>query len=412
MKMRRRGGWRAGFEQRWGKYDDPFKATFAQRPTLWLHAVSMGEVGVALPLAADLQKRLPNWQILVSTTTSTGMGELQKRLPASMARMYYPFDFPRYVRRALDTIRPRAIVLVEADIWPNLIWQAGDRGIPLFLANTRISDKSFRGYQRFGFLFRPLLRQFRGVGCQAPDAARLAQVGFSPEAICVTGNLKFDAAHTAGKSTLDAPALLQRLGVPPDAPVIVAGSTHPGEEALLAQIFLRLRQRFPNLFLVLVPRHFERTKEVSQELAALGLRFILRTDMNQDTAPSLEPCPCLLVNTNGELRAFYQSASVVFVGKSLTAHGGQNPIEPAALGKPVVFGPNMQNFPSIVRAYLAENAVTQVADAAGLEHTLANLLADKQKRDALGARAMAVTQKNLGATARTAEMIVARLPTR
>jgi len=403
LKMWRRGGWQSGFGERFARYDDAFKAAFGDKPVLWLHAVSMGEVGVCLQLIGALEKRLPAWQIVVTTTTSTGMGELRKRLPAHIPRAYYPVDFPGNVRRAFDAIRPRAIVLVEAEIWPNFLWGAIDRSVPLFLVNARISERSFKGYRRAGFLFRPIFAKFRGVGCQQnEDARRLVELGFASGAVRVTGNLKFDSAQSPPRAGLDARAFLESLGVAAGAAVFVAGSTHAGEEALLAEMFLRLRARFPDLFFVLAPRHFERTKEVAAELTARGVPFCLRT----------EPAPgkqCLLVNTNGELRFFYEAADVVFVGKSLTAEGGQNPIEPAALGKTVVFGPNMQNFRPIVRAYLAENAVIQVGDASQLEQTLAELLADPARRAALGARARAVTQKNLGATDRSVDFILSAL---
>jgi 3-deoxy-D-manno-octulosonic-acid transferase len=410
LKMWRRGGWKTGFGERFARYAPEFKTALAQRPVLWLHAVSMGEVGVCLQLITALEKSVSDWQILVSTTTSTGMDELRRRLPAHIRRVYYPIDFPGNVRRALDTIQPRAIVLVEAEIWPNFLWQATDRGIPLFLVNARISERSFAGYRRFGFLFRPIFARFRGVGCQQEtDAQRLIELGFAPEAVRVTGNLKFDAAQPTERPPLDTRALLQSIGVEKAAPIIVAGSTHAGEEALLGEMLLRLRGRFPNLFLVLVPRHFERTKEVAQELAARGVSFALRSEIKADSARQAKPLQCLVVNTNGELRFFYEAATVVFIGKSITADGGQNPIEPAALGKPVVFGPNMQNFKSIVRAYTAEDAVVQVRDAGELERVLAELLDDPARCAALGARAQAVTRKNFGATARTADLLLSRL---
>ncbi|HWD20041.1 MAG TPA: 3-deoxy-D-manno-octulosonic acid transferase [Verrucomicrobiae bacterium] len=406
LKMWRRGGWRSGFGERFARYPDGFRASLGEAPVLWLHAVSMGEVGVCLQLIGALEKRLPGWQILVSTTTSTGMGELARRLPPHIRRVYYPIDFPGNVRRAFDVIRPRAIVLVEAEIWPNFLWQAGARGVPLFLVNARISERSFAGYRRFGFVFKPMFARFRGVGSQQEaDARRLVDLGFPADATMVTGNLKFDAAQPSDRLGLDTKALLKSLGVADGAPILVAGSTHAGEEALLAGMFLRLRHRFPDLFLVLVPRHVERTREVAQALEAAGVTFALRSEMEKAPAGSA----CLLVNTNGELRYFYEAATVVFVGKSLTADGGQNPIEPAALGKAVVFGPNMQNFLPIVRAYTEAGAVVQAPDAAGVEAALAELFADPQRRADLGARARAVTQKNLGATERTAGLILSRL---
>jgi 3-deoxy-D-manno-octulosonic-acid transferase len=277
----------------------------------------------------------------------------------------------------------------------------------LFLVNARISDRSLRGYRRFGFLFRPIFERFRGVGCQHPgDAERLLQLGFPPAAARVTGNLKFDAAQPEERAGLDAAALLRQIGVRGDSLVLVAGSTHAGEEAVLAEMLPRLRARFPGLFLVLVPRHFERANDVARELEARGVKFLRRTEITPETAPPPGEAQCLLVNSTGELKYFYERAAVVFVGKSLTAQGGQNPIEPAALGKAMVFGPNMQNFASVTQALLAGQGAVQARTAAELEEALARLLADEGLRAKLGAKALRVFQENLGATQRTVEMIL------
>jgi 3-deoxy-D-manno-octulosonic-acid transferase len=407
LKMWRRGHWRAGFGQRFGRYGPDLKAALAKRPVLWLHAVSVGEVGVCWQLIRALEPHLSAFQILVSTTTSTGMAELQRLLPPHIQRIYYPADFAGGVRRALEAIQPRAIILVEAELWPNFLCQAIAARCPLFLVNARFSKTSLRNYRFFGFFFRPIFVKFSGVGCQQPDdVRRITELGFREEAVRVTGNLKFDAAQPGPRAGLDVPALLRQIGVGADAMLLVAGSTHAGEEAILAGMLVRLRRRFPNLFLVLVPRHFERTKEVVRELETRGIKFICRSEI-----PTGAPLPpgqieCLLVNSTGELKFFYEQATVVFVGKSLTARGGQNPIEPAALGKPVVFGPNMQNFTSAVRAFLGGEAVVQVQNEAELEQTLAELLADERRRSELGARARQVVQQNLGATERTVKFIV------
>ncbi len=407
VKMWRRGNWRGGLGQRFGRYTPEFKAALAGGPVLWLHAVSVGETGVCLQLLGQLEARLPGWRFAVSTTTSTGMGELQRRLPPHIARFYYPANLSGVVRRALDAIQPRALILVESELWPNLLWQVQDRGTPVFLVNARVSDRSLRGYRRFGFLFRPIFAKFRAVGCQSPgEAARLAELGFPAAALRVTGNLKFDAAEPGAHSGLDVPGLLHQIGVNDKARLLVAGSTHAGEESLLAEMLPRLRQRFPDLFLVLVPRHFERAGSVGQELEARGVKFIRRSDITPETRLPPGQVQCLLVNSTGELKSFYEQAALVFVGKSLSAHGGQNPIEPAALAKPMVFGPNMQNFASVVGSLLAARGAIQVRTPAELEQALAQLLADDALRAALGGRARQVVQDNLGATRRTVEMIL------
>jgi len=401
--------WRAGFGERFGRYTPEFKAAMAARPVVWLHAVSVGETGVCLQLISQLESRLPGWQFAVSTTTSTGMAELQKRLPAHIARFYYPANLAGIVRRAMQTVQPRALILMESELWPNLLWEAQDRGVPVFLVNARVSDRSLRGYRRFGFLFHPIFAQFRGVGCQAPgEAERFAQLGFPAAAVRVTGNLKFDGAKPDPRAGLDVPGMLRQIGVNKNARLLVAGSTHAGEEAVLAEMLPRLRERFPDLFLILVPRHFERTKEVGGMLDAHGVKFICRTDITAETRLAPGSVQCLLVNSTGELKFFYEHATLVFVGKSLTARGGQSPIEPAALGKAMVFGRNMQNFKSAAQAFVAARGAVQVETAAELEERIAELLGDDALRARLGEQALKVYQDNLGATSRTVGMILER----
>src|SRR5262252_4683442 len=292
-RMHRRGNWQQGFAQRFGRYDAKFKQAITNRHVLWLHAVSVGEVNICTQCIRVLEPRLPNLKIVVSTTTTTGMEELQRKLPNHISRIYYPIDFRAFVSHALNTIRPEAIVLVEAEIWPNFIWRARSMGIPLFLVNARLSERSYPRYKLFRFIFRPLFRAFTGIGAQnEADAAKLRQLGCRPEAIHVGGSLKFDAAKLDERRRLDVQAMLRQLGVPVGAPVLVGGSTHPGEEAILAEQFLRLRQKFPDLFLVLVPRHFERCREVGRELEARKIKFAYRTEITSSTQLSSSQTEC------------------------------------------------------------------------------------------------------------------------
>ena len=412
-RMRRRGNWRAGLIQRFAKYDASLKQALTNRHVIWLHAVSVGEVNLCTQLIRALEPRVPNLKIVVSTTTTTGMAELRRRLPTHVSKIYYPVDRRKFVNRALATINPKAIVLVEAEIWPNFLWRAQRLGIPVFLANARLSDRSFPRYKKFKFLFRPLFASLAGVGCQNDeDAVRLRAVGCRPEVVSVVGNLKFDAAKLTEQRSLDVPAMLQQLGVPPDAQILVAGSTHDGEEMILAEMTKRLRAKFPKLFLILVPRHFERCREIGQKLRARGVKFFWRSEFSAKTNCGDRELECLLVNTTGELRFFYEQATVVFVGKSLTAVGGQNPIEPGALGKAMVFGPNMQNFADVTRNFLAQNAAVQVGDPEGLETAIAGLLADENRRAELGRNALKVVAQNLGALDRTTDMILGQLKAR
>ena len=412
-RMARRGNWRANFGQRFANYDSAVNQALTNRHVIWIHAVSVGEVGLCTQLIKALEPRVPNAKIVVSCTTTTGMAEYRTRLPSRILKVYYPVDRRQYVRRALATINPQAVILLEAEIWPNFLWRASDLKIPLFLANARLSDRSFPRYRRFGWLFRGLFGAFSGVGCQSePDAERLRAVGCQPDTVRVVGNLKFDAAQLPEQQHVDVRGLLRQIGVPEDSLLLVAGSTHDGEEILLAEMAARLRKQHPRLFLILVPRHFERARAIAQQLRAGGFRFILRTEIIAATQVEPGELDCLLVNTTGELKFFYEPAQVVFVGKSLTAVGGQNPIEPASLGKPVIFGPHMQNFHDIVRIFLNHNAAIQVKDAAELERVVGELLGDPARRAALGRQAAAAVAENLGAVERTVEMILPHLKAR
>jgi len=410
VRMRRRGNWLPGFAERFGRYDSKLKQAITNRHILWIHAVSVGEVNVCTQLIRAIEPRLPNLKIVVSTTTTTGMGELQSKLPTHISKIYYPIDARSFVARALTCVRPEAIMLVEAEIWPNFLWRARQIGTPLFLVNARLSDRSYRGYKRFGFLFRKLFASFTAVGAQnEEDAARLRSLGCRPEAIHVVGSLKFDAARLDERRRLDVPDMFARIGIPPGARVIVGGSTHRGEDAILAEQFLRLRARFPDLFLVLVPRHFERSREVGRELTARGVKFAYRSEIGAQTQYRPGEIECLLVNTTGELKHFYEHATVIFIGKSLLAQGGQNPIEPGALGKTMVFGPNMQNFEEVVRNFISHDGAVQVRDAEELEKVLGELLEDSSRREQLGRNALKVVQENLGAIDRTVDLLVKHL---
>jgi 3-deoxy-D-manno-octulosonic-acid transferase len=412
-RMRRRGNWLPGFRERFGRYDANLKQALTNRHIIWLHAVSVGEVNACIHLIRALEARAPNLKFVVSTTTTTGMGDLRRRLSTYVSKIYYPVDYRGFVARAMATIHPDAIVLFETEIWPNFIWQAKKRGIPLFLANARLSDRSYPRYKRYGFLFRQLFASFDGVGAQNErEAERLRMVGCRPETIHITGNLKFDAAIPNEQQAIDVPALLQKLGVNGDTPILLGGSTHDGEEVLLADIAQRLRSKMPKLFLILVPRHFERCNDVARQLRSQGVKLAFRTAIEATTQFSPGEIDCLLVNTTGELRSFYEYASVVFVGKSLMAKGGQNPIEPGALGKATVFGPHMQNFTDITRLFLEKGGAIQVRDAQMLEKVLGELLEDRFQRAELGRNALLVVSENQGATDRMVDIILERLKSR
>lgn len=406
-RMARRGGWRQGFGQRFGKYPSEIKQSVTNRRVVWIHGVSVGEANLAAPIARALEAVLQDRKLIVSTTTTTGMAILKKHLPAAVGRVFYPIDFRYAVQRALGALHPDVMVLVEAELWPNMLWSLRRRGIATVLVNARISARSYRRYRLAGFLFRNLFGGLHGVAAQSEvDARRLVELGCRPEAVTVAGALKFEAAVHSGGARLDAGELLCQAGVGADMTVLVAGSTHAGEEAAVARIVRNLRKAHPRLFLVLVPRHQERGAEVGRELAAMGVRFEYRTNLSGKGAGQLKGKECMVVNTTGELNAFYQRADLVFVGKSLHGKGGQNPIEPAALGKAVVFGPRMDNFRDIAARFIEDGSAVQVDDEEGLERALLGLLGDQGRREELGRKAKATVARNQGALEKTVAVII------
>lgn len=407
LKMWRRGNWRNGFAQRFAYYDEPMRLALANRNVFWLHAVSAGEMNVCVELLRVLEALSPRTKFVVSTTTTTGMGELGKKAPPHVTRIYYPLDFPRNISRAFETIKPKAIILLEAEIWPNFLWRAMKDQIPLFLVNARLSDRSFPRYKKASFLFKNLFGGLTAAGAQSEDyAARLRTVGCLPERVQVTGNLKFDSARLDANRIVDVRALLYQLGIGADAQLLVAGSTHDGEERLLAQECVRLRRRFSDLFLIVAPRHHERTYDVERAVSKSGLKTFRRSQIATETNLPPGSIDCLIVDTMGELMSFYDVATIVFVGKSLTAKGGQNPIEPAALGRPIIFGPNMQNFTDVARLFVSQAGAIQVPDAGELGEVMADLLSNPARREQLGRTAKRIVHENRGATLRTANMIL------
>lgn len=409
LKMWRRGNWCRGLGQRFGFYDsDVRRRLCGDRPVVWMHAVSVGEVNVCVPLQRELARRLPEVDWVISTTTSTGMGELRKKLPEEVVTVYYPIDFRGAVSRAWSVIRPRAVILVEAEIWPNFLWRAARERVPVMLVNARLSDRSYRGYRRFRFFLGSVFGSLAAVAAQSEeDRRRWIEVGCQTDRVECTGNLKFDIGVGGDTCRLDVEALLKRGCVALKGPVIVGGSTHAGEESVLARIFLRLKREFTDAVLILVPRHMERAAAVEKELAQLGLPCRRRSQIDavNDMARENEMTSvnCLLVDTTGELNDFYQVADVVFVGKTLTAKGGQNPIEPAAWGKPVLAGPHMENFRDVGRLLVKSGGLIQVSDSAALERCLRQLMSDDPLREQTGRHALSVVDRNRGSVVNTAK---------
>ena len=404
MKMRRRGNYRRNFGQRFAFYSHTAHARRALHSTTWIHAVSVGEVAIALKLAARLHQLDPAFRCVLTTTTSTGFAFAENEAPPWMQVMYNPLDFWPIVQRAFAMIRPARIILVEAEVWPNLAAGARARRIPLALVNARLSERSERRFRRFRRIVAPTFQCLDLVCAQERrDIERWEALGIPHERIKEVGSIKYDPADVQRDPAI-ALEVLRRYGVnPATQPILLGGSTHAGEEQILAQTFLHLREEFPAILLLIAPRHVERTGEVRETLEALGLSVALRS--KTEAAGTAKP-NCLLLDTTGELRNWYSVATVVFVGKSLTARGGQNPVEPILAGKPVVFGPHMENFASLARALVAEDGAIQVRDPDALADATARLLRDEQARARLVRNAERVLAPHRGATQRTAELVL------
>jgi 3-deoxy-D-manno-octulosonic-acid transferase len=305
----------------------------------------------------------------------------------------------RIARRVLQIVRPSRFIVIEGGIWPNLLAECARRGVPTNLAAARLSPRSERRFRKFRKRTGPIFRLLdRVLVPEEADIARWESLGVQKGRIHCTGSIKFDQAAAAGASRVEEfRQIVRGLGVAEEAPILVAGSTHAGEEKLLAEWLPELREKHPALVLIVVPRHVERTPAILRELQPLGLRVIRRTE-----AAGQSGCDYLLVDTTGELRDWYALATVVFVGKSITAEGGQNPAEPALLGKPVVFGPHMENFESVVDLLLAREAAEQ-APAAELPAVIQRLLSRPELREKLAANARDALAGHQGATERTVE---------
>lgn len=391
FRMCRRGGYAQGFMQRLAVYDDGLKARLKERPRVWIHAVSVGETYVALRFMEEWRLSQPDIAFVMSVNTSTAHTLATKVLNKADVLVYFPVDFPFIIRRVLELLKPRMLVLTECEFWPNLIRLSKARGIPVLLINGRMSDRSFKGYHRYRWLFTPLLRLVDHLCVQGPqDEERYLALGSARDRVQATGSAKYDVALKEPGEPAKAAAILASAKITAGELILLGGSTWQGEEEILLNYYVQAKTRCPGLKLVLVPRHAERRDEVVALIERSGLRYVQRSKGGAGEAE------VLLVDTTGELRHLYTAATVIFIGKSLTQHGGQNIIEPAVCGKPVVVGPNMENFADIVREFKTAEALIQVESENRLREVLDQLLADPEKRKMIGDRAAALVAKNRG----------------
>jgi 3-deoxy-D-manno-octulosonic-acid transferase len=398
--------WR-GFRQReyFQRWDERY-AVYRDAPqaaSLWLHAVSVGEVNAAVPLVNALLRERPDLRLLITTITPTGSARVRALWGDKVEHVYLPYDLPGAVGRFLTHFKPAAALILETELWPNLLFGCRDRGIPAYILNARLSARSLRGYRLLAPLVGRALRSVRRVSAQThADARRFVRLGAREGQVLETGNLKFDMATPAGIDTF---AATFREGIG-GRPVWIAASTHEGEEDAVVAIHRKLRGLWPDLLLLWAPRHPERFRAAVDRSHAAGWRVATRRLTH---SPGRDD-DVFVVDTLGELLSFYACADVAFVGGSLADIGGHNLLEPAAVGVPIVTGPHLHNFSEIARRLDDAQAVRICADAEAVASTISALLADPGERERMRTAAQVLVEQGRGALARTLELIAPALP--
>jgi len=364
-----------------------------------LHAASMGEYNAASPLITNLLKRYPDLPVIVTTLTPTGSERVSRELGDKVFHCYIPLDLPGAVKRFLNRSKPQLIIIMETEVWPNLYLEAHRRKTPVMIANARLSETSVRHYQRFSGLAKDVLQPVLWIGAQSvDDAGRMIQCGTDPQRTAMTGNLKFD---------LQVPVSLLERGVAlrnrwnPARPVLVAGSTHEADESIILPAFTGLLKSIPDALLILVPRHPERFSSAAQAARAAGLKV----EMYSDGETCSEQTQCFVIDAMGELMTYYACADATFVGGSMGEQGGHNVLEPAALGKPVMVGPNTANAKDIVAELIDCGAAVRVTDQQEFQTSAESLLGDGLLRDQMGQAGLALIERNRGALELTMEEI-------
>lgn len=390
-------GMRAHWRQRLG-YLQP-----VAQPVIWVHAVSVGETIAAAPLVKALLRHSPDQPILMTAMTATGAARARALFGDRVQVAFSPYDTPGAVRRFLDRARPVALVILETELWPNMVALTRARDIPVMLVNARLSERSARGYRRIGGLVRPMLASLDWIAAQAEeDARRFVDIGASPQTVTVTGSIKFDV-DIEPQVRAAATSLRHSLGA--SRPVWIAASTHDGEYSQVLAAHRSVLARYPEALLILVPRHPERFGLVAGEVTAAGFS-LARRSLDQDARAA----EVYLGDTMGELLLLYGAADLAFVAGSLIERGGHNPLEPAAWALPVITGPQVFNFEVIYDALQAGEGLVRVDDSDSLADAVLSLLADAQLREQIGRNALAIVLANRGVLESVLSELVARLP--
>ncbi len=390
------GKWHGGFVERAGFFSRALRGQLKRGRNIWIHAVSVGEVMAVDGLLRRLQAEYPDKTIVLSVTTKTGYALARSKYSSGIILLHAPLDFTLTVRGFIRMIQPVAYIVAETELWPNLFRELEKKGVPIVVVNGRISDKAYPRYRLAKWFLGSVLGRVRFFCMQSPaDAERIIALGALQERVRMVGNIKFDQVpQTTAVISRDENFFGQDM-------VLLGGSTHPGEEDILLDIFQQLCGAYSSLRLILAPRHPERSAAIAEMVRKRGLEPVLLTEKRSVRRQE----QVLIVDTIGQLLRFYAMATVVFVGKSLTVRGGHNIIEPALFEKPILIGPHMQNFRDVARIFIGKGAVMQVEDGRALKKAVQELLDKPHLREELGRKAGDVVRQNCGATEKTLEII-------
>ena len=412
LRMKRRGGYRARFADRFGRYPPETAASLSALDSpIWIHAVSVGEVQVAGQLMRAMREQNPDVRFVFSTTSSTGWKTAEREVMSDDVLIYNPLDFGGCVKRALDAVKPRAVILTETEIWPNFIRALKKRGVPIYLVNARISDRSAPRYKALRWFFGEVFRCFTKIYAQSDlDAKRLTDAGADPATVQVTGSFKFDVAH---RNEAKERELRAWIG---EGEILLGGSTWPGEDVVMLNAYRKIRETHLGVKLVIAPRHFEKADAVEANIRAAGFDCVRRSKMAGQHVAAPPHNAVYLADTTGELMGLFGISTVAFVGKSLCEHGSQNMIEPCLCGVATVVGPYTENFRPVMSDLLAADALVQTPDAptpearaASVEAELLRFFDEPERRAAYGQRAQAAVARRCGVVGRCADELLAQL---
>lgn len=399
LRSRQQPAYRRRWKERLGLVQSPAK------PCIWVHTVSVGETIAAIPLITQLITAYPQYTIYITTTTPTGSTQVRKHFGTQIEHSYLPYDVPCFLKRFIKRINPQLCIIMETEVWPNLLFYCQRANIPTLLANARLSEKSYHGYARLKVVASDLFNLFIHIAAQSTvDARHFTQLGVNPAKITVTGSIKFDRdIDTHITTTAEQYRQQWQLS---DRPVIIAASTRDGEEPYILDAYQQLKQAHPETFLILVPRHIERCEHIIKLCAARQLTLQRRSNQTE----SLALCDILLGDTIGELLLLYACADIAYVGGSLVDTGCHNVLEPAALGMPIITGPSLRNFKTICTMLQQANAQIIIYNAAELAASWQELIENKSKAQDMGNSAFKVYQSNKGATDKHLQIIKTYLP--